>query len=144
MLSRLLYSGLGTLGLPALARRLSNAGVILGYHNVVDGAVAPRTGEPSLHLPLRAFQRHMRWLVDHYQVVSLRELVDRLEQRRPLRHVAAVTFDDAYLGVFLYALPVLHDLQIPATVFVVANAPSGGQPFWWDHPAVQAVATPQR
>ena len=144
MLSRLVYPGLGALGLSALARRWSNAGAILCYHNVVDGPAPPRTGEASLHLPLRAFQRHMRWLVNHYQVVSLGELVGRLEQRRPLRQIAAVTFDDAYLGVFLHALPVLRAFQIPATVFVVANAPSGGQPFWWDHPAVQAVATPQR
>jgi peptidoglycan/xylan/chitin deacetylase (PgdA/CDA1 family) len=41
-------------------------------------------------------------------------------------------------------VPVLRDLQIPATVFVVADASTGGEPFWWDHPAVRAVATPQR
>ncbi len=144
MLSRLVYPGLGVFGLPALARRLRNAGVILCYHNVVDEGAVTRGGEPSLHLPVHAFQRQMRWLVRHYQIVPLSDLVGRLEQRRPLRHLAAVTFDDAYLGVFQHAWPVLRELQIPATVFVVANAPTGGEPFWWDQPAVQAAATPQR
>ena len=111
---------------------------------MLDEGAVTRGGEPSLHLPVHAFQRQMRWLVRHYQIVPLSNLVDRLEQRRPLRHLAAVTFDDAYLGVFQHAWPVLRDLKIPATVFVVANAPTGGEPFWWDHPAVQEAATPQR
>jgi peptidoglycan/xylan/chitin deacetylase (PgdA/CDA1 family) len=144
MLSSLLYPGLGAIGLPALARRLSDAGAMLCYHNVVEGAAAARSGEPSLHIPVQAFQRQMRWLVRHYQVVSLGDFVDRLEQRRTLRRLAVVTFDDAYLGVFRHAWPVLRDLQIPATVFVVANAPTSGKPFWWDHAVVQAAATPRR
>jgi len=144
MLSSLLYAGLGAIGLPALARRLRDAGVILCYHNVVGGTTAAPKGEPSLHLPVNAFERQMRWLARHYQVVPLVDLIGRLEQRRTLRRLAAVTFDDAYLGVFQHAWPVLRELQIPATVFVVANAPTGGEPFWWDHPAVQAAATPQR
>jgi peptidoglycan/xylan/chitin deacetylase (PgdA/CDA1 family) len=144
MLSSLAYAGLRAIGLLALVRRLNDAGVILCYHNVVEGTAATRSGEPSLHLPAQAFQRQMRWLVRHYQVVPLEELVGRLRDRRPLRRLAAVTFDDAYLGVFHHAWPVLRDLQIPATVFVVANAPTSGKPFWWDHPAVQAAATPRR
>ena len=145
MLSRLVYRGFGALGLPALARRLRNGAAILCYHNVVHEAqsAAPR-GETSLHLPLRDFQRQMQWLVRHYEVVPLGDLVRRLEQRQTLRRLAAVTFDDAYFGFFEHALPILRDFKIPATVFVVANAPAKGEPFWWDLPAVQAVATPQR
>lgn len=143
MLSRLVYSALGAFALPALARRLSHGAVILCYHNVVEEPAAS-SGEPSLHLLTHAFERQMQWLVRHYQVIPLRDLVERLERRRPLRRCAAVTFDDAYVGVFRHAWPVLRELQIPATVFVVANAPAGGMPFWWDHPAVQAAATPQR
>lgn len=145
MLSRLLYAGLGAIGLPALARRLSGAGVILCYHNIVEGTTAAPRGEQSLHLPVQAFWRQMRWLARHYHVVPLADIVTRLEQRRSLRRLAAVTFDDAYRGVFHHAWPVLREFQIPATVFVVANAPTGGEPFWWDHPAVvQAATTPQR
>ncbi|HKC40425.1 MAG TPA: polysaccharide deacetylase family protein [Gemmatimonadales bacterium] len=144
MQSSLLYAGLRAIGLPTLARRLRDAGVILCYHNIVGRGTAAPQGEPSLHLPVNAFRRQMLWLARHYQVVPLVDLISRLEQRRTLRRVAAVTFDDAYLGVFEHAWPLLCELQIPATVFVVANAPTGGEPFWWDHPAVQAAATPQR
>src|SRR5436853_7469974 len=68
----------------------------------------------------------------------------RLEGGDSLRHAAVLTFDDAYLGSLRNAWPVLQRLRLPATVFVVADAPARGQLYWWDHPAVQAAVTPER
>src|SRR2546422_10867388 len=73
----------------------------------------------------------------HYDVLSLSEFLDRLFAGKPMRRTASVTFDDAYAGVFKYAAPVLHELQITATVFVIANAPGRDERFWWDRAAVQ-------
>lgn len=55
---------------------------------------------------------------------------------------AAITFDDAYAGVFEHAAPLLERLGIPATVFVVAEAPARVAGFWWDEPDVIASITP--
>jgi peptidoglycan/xylan/chitin deacetylase (PgdA/CDA1 family) len=77
-------------------------------------------------------------------VVPLRELLDRLAANRPLRGLAAITFDDGYGGVFEHAWPLLLELGLPATVFVVAGAPETGDAFWWDHPAAGQRATPER
>jgi peptidoglycan/xylan/chitin deacetylase (PgdA/CDA1 family) len=139
MLSSLLYRGLQGLGVTALARRVRAGGVILCYHNVVP----PDTpgGAPGVHMPLDRFRAQMRWLAAHYDVVPVSALVDRLARGQSIRGTACVTFDDAYAGVFTHAWPVLRELRLTATVFVIAGAPAGGRRFWWDHPAAVRAST---
>jgi peptidoglycan/xylan/chitin deacetylase (PgdA/CDA1 family) len=127
-----------------LARRLSSSGVILCYHNVVPGTDAAPRDTLGLHMPLSTFERQMRWLAHTYEMVPLDELVGRWSRGGSLRGVAAVTFDDGYGGVFDYAWPLLRDLRIPATVFVVAEAPGGHEGFWWDDPDVLSAYSPAR
>lgn len=135
-LASLYYGTLRRSGLVALARRLRRGGVILCYHNVVPDADAVRAPAGGLHMARAIFERQLRWLTAHYTIVALDELVVRIERGRPLRGVAALTFDDGYAGVFDVAWPLLRELGIPATVFVVAGAPDSADEFWWDHPAV--------
>ena len=138
MLASLGYRALRACGLVALARLWSSDGVILCYHNVVpDGDSGPGNGL-GLHMPRTNFERQVHWLTRHYDVVSLEEVVARRARGASLRGVAALTFDDGYAGVFTHAWPLLQQLGVPATVFVVANAPEEREGFWWDHPAVQS------
>src|SRR5207248_6316518 len=95
-------------------------------------------------LPRQRFERQMQWLVGHYDVVSLGEFVARASARTSLRSVATVTFDDGYAGVFEHAVPILAALDIPATVFVVAEAVGDPAGFWWDHTEIVKRATPGR
>ena len=143
MLSRLYYASLRAIGAPALGRLAHNAGPVLCYHNVVRGRNT-NAGDPAVHLPVDKFEAQMRWLVDHYRVVSLGEIVRRLERGRPLRGLAAVTFDDAYQGVFEHAWPLLLEIGIPATVFVVSDPPARREAYWWDHPSVDTENTALR
>ena len=143
-LGSLCYTALQLSGLTALVRQLRSGGVILCYHNVIAQRDAGPTGYLGLHMPLRRFERHMRWLAAHYELLPLEEFVDRLSRGGSLRGVAAVTFDDGYDGVFAHAWPLLRDLGIPATVFLVAAAPGRVEGFWWDHPEVLRAYTPAR
>lgn len=141
-LAQVLYHGLRVSGATAISRCLQDAALILCYHNVVAG---DRTGgDPELHMPVEGFERQMRWLVERYEVVSLRELARRMATGGRLRKVAAITFDDGYAGVYENAVPVLRDRGLPATVFVVADAPGAREGFWWDHGGVVASLTPAR
>lgn len=144
MLPRFLYRGLHLTGLTNLARRARNAGAVLCYHNILAATDAPPGGAPGVHMPLERFTSQMRWLVAHYDVLPLSAFVDRLSSGEPMRRTASVTFDDAYAGVFEHARPVLRELGITPTVFVVAGAPAGDQLFWWDHPAVQHLIAHRR
>jgi peptidoglycan/xylan/chitin deacetylase (PgdA/CDA1 family) len=131
----LYYNGLRALGATSLRRLTKNAGLILCYHNVV-WREADQIGDPELHIPAARFERQIRWLVDHYEVVSLNTFVDRLESGASLNETAVITFDDGYAGVFDYGVPVLEALDVPATVFVIADAPGRSMGFWWDCPEV--------
>jgi peptidoglycan/xylan/chitin deacetylase (PgdA/CDA1 family) len=131
------YAALRAVGATAMGRRLQRGAVVLCYHNVVAHE-RPRAGDPGLHLTRERFERQVRWLARHYDIVSLREVADRVAAGRNLRGVAAMTFDDGYAGVFEHAVPILRALNAPATVFVVADAPATSAEFWWDRPEIVA------
>ena len=142
MLSDLYNLVLRATRLPALRRRRQQGAIVLCYHNVVQHRGTG--GDPGLHLSSADFTRQMRWISGHYDVVSLRELADRLIGGRAVSGTAAVTFDDAYRGVFDHAWPVLREVGLPATVFVPTGLVDLGEGFWWDHPSVTAGATAER
>jgi len=122
-----------------MVRRLRNAAVVLCYHNVVREE-PPELVSTGLHITLAAFEEQMRWLATHYTVIPMRELAARMRAGKSLRGTAAITFDDAYRGVFDNAWPILVELRLPATVFVVTNVPDASEPFWWDHPTAARQA----
>lgn len=130
-LGSLVYHAMRLTGVTAAARRLGD-GVVLCYHDVVDDGDAAAGSALGLRIPISGFARHMRWLCDHYTVVSLEEIADRAQRGGSLRRVAAVSFDDGYAGVLEHAWPLLRSMNIPATVFVIADRTE----FWWDDPDV--------
>lgn len=134
MLSSICYASLRAAGISALVRRLRKGALILCYHNVVRPRHSASLGDPAIHLPLERLERQLAWVSAHYRVVQLGHLVERLRTGAPVQHLAAVTFDDGYMGVFRHAWPFLRDRGIPATVFLVAAAPHRRLPFWWDLP----------
>jgi len=135
------YNGLRMFGIPAAARRLQTSGTILCYHNVVPLGYEG-IGGAGLHMPRDTFARQMQWLVAHYTVLSLAEFADRLARGASLRSIAVIAFDDGYNGVFEQAAPILSDLGITATVFVVASAAGRAAGFWWDQPSIVEAETP--
>jgi peptidoglycan/xylan/chitin deacetylase (PgdA/CDA1 family) len=142
-LGPLFYGGLRALGVPAVNRRLQDAGVILCYHNVVTAEGNEGT-DSGLHVGRERFERQMRWLADHYTVVSVREIVERMARGASLRSLAAVTFDDGYTGVFELAAPILESLRVPATVFLVSDAVGRPTGFWWDQPEIAGAMDEDR
>lgn len=136
-LSGLAYASIEAAGITALLRGSRSGGVILCYHNVVNHRADATSGDTSLHMDLELFRAQMQWLSSHYDVVPLRDLVDRLAGGQSVRRRAVVTFDDGYAGTLEHASPVLRSFGIPATLFVIADAPGRTEGFWWDQPVVR-------
>jgi peptidoglycan/xylan/chitin deacetylase (PgdA/CDA1 family) len=139
-----LYVGLDALGISSVARLQRRGATILCYHNVVPNGEWAASATPDLHMPLARFESQVRWLAQHYEVVSLRDLAARIGRGEPLANVASLTFDDGYAGTFRCAVPLLASLGIPATIFVVAEAPCQWEAFWWDHPDQPETISPRR
>lgn len=144
LVSSLYYGGLDALGISRVARLPRRAATILCYHNVVADHEGAVSATPDLHIPLARFESQIRWLAQHYEIVRLSELAERIGRGEPLANVAALTFDDGYAGTFRHAVPLLASLGIPATVFVLAEAPGQWESFWWDHPDLPALIAPRR
>lgn len=124
-------------GLGLARRRDAAAGaVVLGYHDVV-GTRAEAGGWNIDAATLRGHLRLLRRL--GLEIVALDRLVEALAAGEPVDRLAAVTFDDALVGVHRHALPVLLDEGAPATVFVVSGH-LGGDPPWW--PGAARTMTP--
>lgn len=103
---------------------------ILNYHGVTD---RPLRTFNWCHVPARAFEWQMRYLAEHYTVIHLSEVLDRLSRGESLpRRSACVTFDDGFRTVATTAFAILHRYQIPSTVFLVTSIVGTRQPAWPD------------
>lgn len=129
-------------GVLALVRRAGGSGSrlpVLQYHSVsADGLY--RT--PSIAVSPTLFERQMAFLAAHYRVISLDDVVDCIERRRPFPpRAVAITFDDGYLDNYTAALPILLRHGLTATVFVTAGPVVRGDRFWvsWLRTAVLAA-----
>ncbi len=97
---------------------------ILGYHRIT-------AADDVFGVTPAGFRRQMEHLVDSgVTVVRLSDALDLLE--RPLREpYVCVTFDDGYLDNLEHGLPVLEELEIPATIFVIGDVLEGKIGFTW-------------
>ena len=93
------------------------------YHHIAPPEMVPKEQAPMegwnfTHSP-KGFERQLVKLkCAGYVFVSLADLVCKIQQYgfEPAKTVA-VTFDDGWVDNFIYALPVLKQLSIPATFF---------------------------
>ena len=116
---------------------------ILLYHGVSDAPDWDEELFDGRFVATADFRRQMRFLLRHFEIMSLREAVAHLEGGTPFRRrSAAVTFDDGYRNNFDVAHPVLRELGVPATYFVATDFIGGARRPWWDR--VQEMVHPAR
>jgi peptidoglycan/xylan/chitin deacetylase (PgdA/CDA1 family) len=83
---------------------------VLCYHAVGDPVEWGNISRERL-------RRDIEFVSDHYEVVDLPAVLEPAEDKQ-----VAITFDDGHENFYTEALPVLRDLSIPATVFIVSEA----------------------
>ena len=91
---------------------------ILTYHHLSEEETSSATISPTL------FRDHLLALKEAgYQVVSLEALSDYVNSGVPLPEKALVlTFDDGYESNLSLAYPILQELGMPATIFVIGSS----------------------
>ncbi|MEM9607081.1 MAG: polysaccharide deacetylase family protein [Actinomycetota bacterium] len=106
-------------------RRAAEGGIVLGYHDVLP----MRTSRP--------WDVSSEQLVDHidavrqagFEIVPMSAMARELAAGRPVARLAAVTFDDALVGV-LDAVKMLGKRSVPVTVYATCSS-MGRSPSWW-------------
>jgi peptidoglycan/xylan/chitin deacetylase (PgdA/CDA1 family) len=106
------------IGISRVARGLTAQGVrILAYHGFCDGDEAEF--QPMLFMRAATFRARMgRLLRSGHRVIALDEAMRRLRNRDLEPGLAVITIDDGWQGIHRHAWPVLHELGLPATVYV--------------------------
>jgi len=106
---------------------------ILCYHGVTD---SPSIGIENClckHIRSEEFDRQMRHIRENMRPISLRNMVDCLEQVNLLsQNLIAVTFDDSYRNVHEVAMPILKKYEIPATFFISTGFLDSDRRYWTD------------
>jgi peptidoglycan/xylan/chitin deacetylase (PgdA/CDA1 family) len=96
--------------------------LVLCYHAVSETWPAPLSVSP------RQLREQMEWLLGRGYVGATFSDAVATERSGP---TLVVTFDDAFGSVLDLAYPILADLGLPATVFVVTNFTGGSRPLQW-------------
>jgi len=69
---------------------------------------------------------------EHYELISLFDIFQRLREAKPLKHAVAFTVDDGYFDYATVAAPIFEEFDCPATIFVVSGFLDGKLWLWWD------------
>lgn len=93
---------------------------VLLYHEVADYADV----DPLLFTTLDQFRQHMIAISGAgYQTITFDDYYNHITFGTPLpEKPIIITFDDGYLGNYLYAFPVLKALGMKATIFVITDS----------------------
>ncbi len=109
------------LGLLALSRVLTRRKLrILGYHGIwwSDGHFGNR-----IFMKPETFKSRMAWLSrSRFPVLGLDEAVEKLYDGSLPDCAVVVTIDDGWYGTYKHMVPVLSELEMPATVYITTAA----------------------
>ena len=100
---------------------------VLTYHRI---SRSPERGDP-LKVSSSLFERQIRYVRDHYSIISADELTASIGTGRPLpTNACLITFDDGWQDNFELAFPILKRYEVPALVFLSTDYIGTGKVFW--------------
>jgi peptidoglycan/xylan/chitin deacetylase (PgdA/CDA1 family) len=98
----------------ALARRRAS---VLVFHSLPADVYDPVAGMPYA----KKFELVLDTIQEHFEVVPLAEVLQRLRQGRSTGGTVSITFDDGYLDWSGTVCPILRRRNLPATFFVTTS-----------------------
>lgn len=107
--------------------------IVLMYHRVLkdDDPYIPYI-QPGMYVRESSFASQLEFLTEHYQVVSLMQMLELIGTRQVSRHrqYCVITFDDGWLDNYQHAFPLLKRFSVPATIFLTAAFVGTNRFFW--------------
>jgi peptidoglycan/xylan/chitin deacetylase (PgdA/CDA1 family) len=117
-------------------KHLKGKALILAYHRVLSEKelAGDYFIQPGMYVRNDVFEQQMRYLTEHFQVVSLMELLNHWAHGTwdHDKRYCVITFDDGWRDNYIYAYPILRKYNIPATIFLPTDFIGTKQWFWPD------------
>lgn len=116
--------------LPALLQKVlgKKSIAIFTYHAVLDD---PLAFPDWCFLDSATFRKQMTYLKAHFNVISLSEACDQIRDKTIGSHAAVITFDDGYANNHDIALPILQELNLPATIYLNTTFTDSDDSIWF-------------
>jgi peptidoglycan/xylan/chitin deacetylase (PgdA/CDA1 family) len=113
------------LGVFCLSRnKFSHLGTILMYHGFCG------TPQDEKLMPSEYFEKQLMYLKSRFAIVSLRKLIGRARNKKPINNMVALTIDDGFDNFYQHAFPILKRETVPATVFLITDFIDRGRWHW--------------
>ena len=106
---------------------------IINYHRILESADPLLASEPDLI----TFRREMELLAECFNVLPLHDAIQMMATQRMPPRAVCITFDDGYRSTHDLALPILKQLNLPATVFITTGYVGEGN--MWNDRIIEAV-----
>ena len=106
---------------------------ILIFHRIFPKPDPLNPDEPDVE----EFNQQMSLLSRAFNVLPLKEAIERLKKQSLPASAACITFDDGYADNYSVALPILQRWGLPATFFVTTSFLDGGR--MWNDTVTEAV-----
>ena len=106
-----------TLGLCRLLIRINGRSPKVLMYHACDDHETDFTRGLAINTTPAQFAAHLEFLVRHYRVVPLTDLVDARSAERQV----AITFDDGFHSVHQHAWPLLREKRLPATCYITTD-----------------------
>ena len=106
--------------------------LILTYHRVLPQDHPDlKFEQPGMYVTPQTFRLHMEELKKRFELLHLSDWIEASKKKQSLnKYCCAVTFDDGWLDNYEYAYPIIKELEIPVTVFVVSSYLGTRYSFW--------------
>lgn len=78
------------------------------------------------------FKKHIQYLKNHYNLISIDELVAALHRNDVPKDSIAITVDDGYRSIYSEMYPVAVEEEVPISIFVATDLIDSNNLFWWD------------
>jgi len=115
---------------PGVPRKGGSRRILLLYYHRVHSV----DEQPIYQLGIQRdiFRRQLTDLKDLFRFVPLIEALEAGVSGSPGEDLASLTFDDGYRDNYTCAFPVLRELGLPATIFLVAGLVGTTTRLWYD------------
>jgi len=114
-----------------LGRPWRGCGAILVYHRVLPDRLIEQDLGVGLAVTESNFDKQIKFLKEKYDLVSIDNFIEKLNDKNKKKFFLTITFDDGYKDNLNFALPILEKYKVPSTIYYTTKFLDQHVSLWW-------------